>query len=71
LIFINYNGQFDFLVSCCEYQNKIKIFKGEEEKEELEHKGAERLIPMSNGRFASGGGQDLNFWTPSSSSLSS
>jgi hypothetical protein len=42
-----------------------------EEKEELEHKEVTRLIPMSNGQFASGGYRDnqcLNIWSPSSSS---
>jgi hypothetical protein len=70
LIFINDNGQFDFLISCCQDENKIKIFKGEEEeeeeKEELEHEKVRRLIPMSNGQFASGGwNQCLNIWSPS------
>ena len=67
LIFINDKG-FDCLISCCHDENKIKIFKGEEEEEELEHVGVERLIPMSNGQFASGGkNQCLNIWSPSSS----
>jgi len=46
-----------FLVSCCYDENKIKIFKGgkEEEGEELEHDKVWRLIPISNGQFASGG----------------
>jgi hypothetical protein len=68
LIFINKNG-FDFLISCCKSENKIKIFKGEEQKEEeeLEHKGVYSLIPMSNGQFASGGwNKCLNIWSPSS-----
>jgi len=75
LIFLNDKG-FDCLIACsgCP-ENKIKIFKGEEEgKEELEHEGVLRLIPMSNGQFASGGGGDkgsLNIWSPSSSSSSS
>jgi hypothetical protein len=65
LIFLNDNG-FDFLISCCQKENKIKIFK--EEKEELEHKDVFRLIPMSNGQFASGGhNQCLNIWSTSSS----
>jgi hypothetical protein len=73
LISINDNG-FDCLIACCEYENKIKIFKGEGEEEELEHYGVGSLIPMSNGQFASGGGiitECLNIWSPSSSSLSS
>jgi hypothetical protein len=70
VIFINYKG-FDLLISCCEKENKIKIFKGEEqeEEEELEHEGVLSLIPMSNGQFASGGeNKCLNIWSPSSSS---
>jgi hypothetical protein len=72
LIFINDKG-FDLLVACCDDENKIVIYKGEgEEGEELEHEGVWRLIPMSNGQFASGGGYDnqcLNIWpSPSSSS---
>ncbi len=67
LIFLNDNG-FDFLIACSLSNHKIKIFKGEEEKEEeLEHSGAMSLIPMSNGQFASGG-NDLNIWTFSASS---
>ncbi len=70
LIFINDN-RFECLISCCYNENKIKIFKGEEE-EELEHEKVRRLILMSNGQFASGGyNQCLNIWSPSSSSLSS
>jgi hypothetical protein len=67
LIFINYNEGFNhFLISCSDWQNKIVIYKGEEE-EELEHKRVSRLIPMSNGQFASGGGNKcLNIWSPSS-----
>jgi hypothetical protein len=72
LIFINYNEGFNhFLISCSGDENKIVIYKGEgfEEEEELEHKRVSRLIPMSNGQFASGGwNQCLNIWTPSSSS---
>jgi hypothetical protein len=76
LIFINYNEGFNhFLISCCPYENKIVIYKGEEKEkeEELEHKDVRSLIPMSNGQFASGGlNQCLNIWLPSfSSSLSS
>jgi len=47
---------------------------GEEEEEELKekelkHEGVNRLIPMANGRFASGGGNKcLNIWSPSFSS---
>jgi hypothetical protein len=71
LIFLNDKG-FDLLISCCHDENKIKIFKGEEqeeEEEELEHKEVRRLIPMSNGQFASGGDNKcLNIWSPSSSS---
>jgi hypothetical protein len=75
LIFINDNG-LNFLIACSLLENKIKIFKGgeeeEEEEEELEHKKVSRLIPMSNGQFASDGGDDNNrsliIWTPSSSS---
>jgi hypothetical protein len=71
LIFLNDN-EFDCLISCSFKENKIKIFKGEEEEEEeeLEHERVIRLIPMSNGQFASGGGRDngsLNIWSPSSS----
>jgi len=67
LIFINDKG-FDFLIACSQKENKIKIFKGEEE-EELEHKDVVRLIPISNGQFASGGlNQCLNIWSPSFSS---
>jgi hypothetical protein len=72
LIFTNDKG-FDCLIACCYNENKIVIYKGEEqeEEEELEHKQVWRLIPMSNGQFASGGGnQCLNIWSPSSSSLS-
>ena len=71
--FINDKG-FNFLISCCEDENKIVIYKGEEkeEEEDLEHKKVERLIPMSNGRFASGGDNKcLNIWSPSFSSSSS
>jgi hypothetical protein len=73
IIFINDNEGFNhFLIACCQRENKIKIFKGEEgEEEELEHDGVRTLIPMSNGQFASGGlNQCLNIWSPSSSSLS-
>jgi len=74
LIFLNDN-ELNFLVVCSKEENKIKIFKGgEEEEEELEHEGVYRLIPMSNGQFASGGydNQCLNIWpSPSSSSSSS
>ena len=68
LIFMNDNG-FNFLIACCQEENKIVIFKGDEE-EELEHKWVGKLIPMSNGQFASGGGENqcLNIWSPSSSS---
>ncbi len=69
LIFIDYKG-FDCLIACSQKENKIKIFKGEEEEEELEHEHVTSLIPMSNGQFASGGGGDkgsLNIWSPSSS----
>jgi hypothetical protein len=71
LIFINDNG-FDFLVSCCYGENKIVIYnEGEEEEEKLGHERVSRLIPMSNGLFASGGqNQCLNIWSPSSSSSS-
>jgi hypothetical protein len=69
IIFIN-NEEFNhFLISCCSYENKIVIYKGEEEeeKEELEHEEVLRLIPMSNGQFASGGlNQCLNIWSTSS-----
>jgi WD40 repeat protein len=67
LIFLNDNG-FECLISCCYEENKIVIYKGEEEeKEELEHKRVLSLIPMSNGQFASGGyNQCLNIWSPSS-----
>jgi hypothetical protein len=75
LIFLNYKGLFDCLIACCKSENKIKIFKGEEEEEEEELKdiGVRSLIPMSNGQFASGGdypNECLNIWTPSSSSSS-
>jgi hypothetical protein len=73
IIFLNYNEGFNhFLISCSYDENKIVIYKGEEEKEEeLEHKDVLRLIPMSNGQFASGGeNQCLNIWSPSSSSSS-
>jgi hypothetical protein len=65
LIFINDNGLFDCLISCCGDENKIVIYKGEEEEEVLEHKEVKRLIPMSNGQFASGGHNGhLNIWSP-------
>jgi len=65
LIFINDN-RFNFLVACCFDENKIKIFKGEGGEEELEHERVRRLIPMSNGQFASGGFDlSLNIWSPS------
>ena len=70
LVFINDHG-FDFLIACSYDENKIVIYKGEEEeeKEELEHERVSELIPMSNGQFASGGhNQCLNIWSPSSSS---
>jgi hypothetical protein len=72
LISINDNG-FDCLIACSQSENKIKIFKGEKEEEEvLEHKGVWRLIPISNGQFASGGiNRSLNIWSPSSSLSSS
>jgi hypothetical protein len=71
IIFINYNneGFNHFLISYSEDENKIVIYKGEEEeeKEELEHEYVYRLIPMSNGQFASGGANKcLNIWSPSS-----
>ena len=70
LIFLNDN-EFNFLIACSFKENKIVIFIGEEEGVELEHKDVWRLIPMSNGTFASGGrdNQCLNIWSPSSSSL--
>ena len=70
VIFIN--GEFNFLISSCYRENKIIIFKEEDEqREELEHKEVGRLIPMSNGRFASGGDNgSLNIWSASSSSSS-
>jgi hypothetical protein len=75
LIFINNNneGFNHFLISCSHHENKIIIYKGEEEeKEELEHKDVTNLIPMSNGQFASGGeNKCLNIWSPSSSYSSS
>ena len=57
LLFINDNG-FNLLISCCSWENKIVIYKnkGEKKEEKLKHNKVERLIPMSNGRFASGGG---------------
>jgi hypothetical protein len=68
LIFLN-DYEFNFLVACSHKENKIVVYKNkEEEKEELEHKEVTRLIPMSNGQFASGGYRDnqcLNIWTPS------
>ncbi len=67
LIYINDN-EFNFLISCCSNENKIKIFKGEGE-EELKHEGVSNLIPMSNGLFSSGGlNRCLNIWSPSFSS---
>jgi hypothetical protein len=74
MIFINNNneGFNHFLISCSYQENKIVIYKGEEEKEELKHERVTRLIPMSNGQFASGGdNQCLNIWSPSSFSSSS
>jgi WD40 repeat protein len=75
IIFISDNEGFNhFLIACSCQENKIVIYKGEEkEEEELEHKDVFRLIPMSNGQFASGGENEcLNIWLPSfSSSLSS
>jgi hypothetical protein len=78
LIFINNNneGFNHFLIACSHKENKIVIYKGEEEeekeKEELKHEYVNSLIPMSNGQFASGGqNQCLNIWSPSSSSSSS
>jgi hypothetical protein len=73
IIFINNNneGFNHFLISCSPHKNKIVIYKGEgfEEEKELEHEDVNTLIPMSNGQFASGGGnQCLNIWLPSSSS---
>jgi hypothetical protein len=67
IIFINYNEGFNhFLISCSLSEDKIKIFRGEEE-EELEHVGVGSLIKMSNGQFASGGfNKCLNIWSPSS-----
>ena len=73
LIFLNDKG-FDLLIACSKEENKIKIFKGEEQEkeEELEHEKVRSLIPMSNGQFASGGrNKCLNIWSPSSSSSSS
>jgi hypothetical protein len=73
LISINENG-FNLLISCSRDENKIVVYKGEEEKvEELEHESVWSLIPMSNGQFASGGyypNQCLNIWSPSFSSSS-
>ena len=64
LIFI-LNDEFNFLISCCHDENKIVIYK---EEEELEHEYVKSLIPISNGIFASGGGWNkcLNIWSPSS-----
>jgi hypothetical protein len=76
LIFLNCNneGFNHFLISCSHKGNKIVIYKGEEkeeEEEELKHERVLRLIPMSNGQFASGGDNKcLNIWSPSSSSSS-
>jgi hypothetical protein len=68
LIFLNDKG-FDCLISCSWNENKIVVYKNKEEKEELDHVQPRRLIPMSNGQFASGGhNQCLNIWSPSSSS---
>ena len=70
LIFMNDNG-FNYLIACSHKENKIVIYKGEEEEEELEHKEVRRLNPMSNGQFASGGeNKCLNIWSPSFSSYS-
>ncbi len=67
VIFIN--DEFNFLITSCYRENKITIFKEEEEKEDLEHKGVVKLTPMSNGKFASGGDNgSLNIWSLSSSS---
>jgi WD40 repeat protein len=75
IIFINNNEFHHFLISCSYHENKIVIYKGEEEEEEeeedLEHERVWRLIPMSNGQFASGGrNKCLNIWSSSSSSSS-
>ena len=76
IIFINNNneGFNHFLISCSLSEDKIVIYKNkgeEKEEEELEHEYVYRLIPMSNGQFASGGhNQCLNIWSPSSSSSS-
>ena len=72
LIFINDN-EINFLISCSRYGNKIVLSKnkGDEEKEDLEHREVTSLISMSNRTFASGGGRSnkcLNIWSPSSSS---
>jgi hypothetical protein len=70
IIFINNEGFNHFLIACSYDENKIVIYKGdEEEKEELDHKGVVSLIPMSNGQFASEGGGEsgsINIWSPSS-----
>jgi hypothetical protein len=73
IIFLNDNEFNHFLIACSYAENKLVIYKGEEkEEEELEHEKVFRLIPMSNGQFASGGDNKcLNIWSPSSSSSSS
>jgi hypothetical protein len=72
VIFLNDN-ECNLLISSCYRENKIIIFKEEDEREEeLKHEKVGKLIPMSNGRFASGGDNGiLNIWSPSSSSSSS
>jgi len=74
LVFLNDNG-LNLLISCCSDENKIVIYKNKREKKEikLKHEGVVILNPMSNGKFASGGGQlnqYLHIWSPSSSSFS-
>jgi hypothetical protein len=74
LICINDNEFNHFLIGCSWNENKIVIYKGEgfEEEKELEHEQVTSLIKMSNGQFASGGGNKcLKIWSPSSFSSSS
>jgi hypothetical protein len=76
LIFIINDNGFNFFISCSRYRNKIVLCKnkGDQDKEDLEHREVTSLIPMSKGLFASGGGRSnrcLNIWSPSSSSSSS
>ena len=70
LIFIK---EKQLLISSCPVENKIDIYKKEEEdcfklKETLQHKGVRVLVETNNGMFISGGyDKNIKIWQSSSS----